>query len=127
MTTKPAPSQNRPGAPLGNKNALKHGFYAGHFNRTEIKDLQKSDSASLHDEINMLRVYIRRIFEKANPEITTWEDIQILRTLVLATACLDRLIRTQHLIQPPPDPAQTLLDALAEATAEVTAGLNLDR
>ena len=111
MTEQPVPVKRRRGGQAGNKNALKHGFYAGNFNRGEIKDLQTLDTINLQNEINMIRVFMRRIGEKTNPESTVGEDIEVLRTLALASHCLERLVRTQKL-------HYRDSDALSQALAE---------
>jgi len=57
------------GAPRGNTNALKYGFYSRKLRRVEKADLDKSDTSnSLHDEILMLRVMIRRVWELASKD-----------------------------------------------------------
>jgi hypothetical protein len=52
----------QPGAPKGNRNARKHGFYAGHLTTEELEDLAvvAAAAAGLEDEIGLLRVRIRR-------------------------------------------------------------------
>ena len=59
---KPGPSKppRRRGAPFGNRNALKHGFYARNFDPGDTKDLDEHEFDGLTDEIILLRVYIRR-------------------------------------------------------------------
>jgi len=62
---KPKNLDNRPrprGAQPGNTNALKHGFYAKHFNQLELSDLETALSGGLDNEIEMLRVAQRRTF-----------------------------------------------------------------
>lgn len=50
-----------PGAPAGNRNAQRHGFYAKLFTADEITDLAAVAAAEgLDDEIALLRVRIRR-------------------------------------------------------------------
>jgi len=51
----------RPGAPPGNQNARKHGFYAEFYTGEELEDLATAAVAGdLSDEIGLLRVRIRR-------------------------------------------------------------------
>lgn len=47
----------------GNHHALKHGFYARWFRSAEITDLEQPDGVTVRDEIDMLRVVMRRLFE----------------------------------------------------------------
>ena len=51
------------GAQPGNTNALKHGFYSRTFRRIESGDLTDLADLDLSNEINLLRVYIRRLAE----------------------------------------------------------------
>lgn len=55
------------GAPKGNQNALKHGFYARSLTDQESADLVSlMASAELDDELAMTRVLIRRIWDRIN-------------------------------------------------------------
>ena len=64
MDEQPAGAANRKrGARPGNTNALKHGFYAARFTRRKISWLDGQPvHQDLQDEINRLRVLIRRAF-----------------------------------------------------------------
>ena len=52
-----------PGAPKGNTNALKHGFYSRSFRAVEQTELNEFDPASLQNEIELMRVFILRTAE----------------------------------------------------------------
>lgn len=55
------------GAPKGNQNALKHGFYARSLSDQESADLVSlMASGELDDELAMTRVLIRRIWDRIN-------------------------------------------------------------
>ena len=69
------------GAQPKNTNALKHGFYSRRFNSTESLDLQSITAVGLQDEILMLRVAIRRLFESS-------EEASDLKTLADAVNVL---------------------------------------
>src|SRR5512135_1713917 len=89
---------SRRGAPLGNLNALKHGFYARQFKKADLAGLENCDFEGLKDEIAMLRIYIRRLIQQGSESSDLYETAGILRILCLATTSLTRLIRTQHLL-----------------------------
>ena len=74
---KPAKSARRSAAMLGNRNALKHGFYARKMIPLELSDLDTALGDGLTDEIALLRVIIRRVFDFANDH-----EKQNLRNLV---------------------------------------------
>jgi len=88
----------RRGAPSGNLNALKHGFYSHLFRKIELGDLQAIPLDDLQDEIGMLRVLIRRVMELARDVQDLDQALRLLSTLSLATANLSRLVKTQRLI-----------------------------
>ena len=84
------------GAPHGNTNALKHGFYSQRFCKTELEKLENT-SVILEDEIELLRVLILRVFEAADEggdNLDIWT--KSLRTLGLSLTRLASLLRMQR-------------------------------
>ncbi|HEX9013397.1 MAG TPA: hypothetical protein VF813_07770, partial [Anaerolineaceae bacterium] len=57
--TKGRPRRRR----TGSHQALKHGFYSRWFRSAEIADLELPDGLTVRDDIDMLRVVMRRLFE----------------------------------------------------------------
>ena len=98
IPSQPPKPPRRRGAPRGNLNALKHGFYSHLFRKIELGDLQALPLDGLQDEIGMLRVLIRRVMELAQDVQDLDQALRLLNTLSLATANLSRLVKTQHLI-----------------------------
>jgi hypothetical protein len=90
----------RSGAQPGNRNALKHGFYAKGFIPLELTDLSTALGDGLTDEISLLRVIIRRVFDFANDHesqsLETWSGS--LNTLGAACTRLAGLLRTNQLL-----------------------------
>jgi hypothetical protein len=99
--TDPQPLPRRRGAPRGNHNAVKHGFYSRQFHRSDIQDLNNHQFIGLNDEIDLLRVSIRRVMDRYKTDATLEESLEILRTISLASICLTRLLRTNKLIAEP--------------------------
>ena len=93
-------SPRKPGGQPGNWNAFKHGFYSRQYQPIEIKDLDTALGDGLMDEIALLRVIIRRVFEFANDsdtqDLDTWS--KSLNTLGAAATRLAGLLRTQTVI-----------------------------
>ena len=93
-------STRRPGAQPGNRNALKHGFYAKGYIPLELADLDTALGDGLTDEIALLRVIIRRVFDFANDHeaqtLETWSGS--LNTLGAACTRLARLLRTNQIL-----------------------------
>jgi hypothetical protein len=94
LTPKPVPRVRRPGAPRGNTNAFKHGFYSSRFRASETAALLTLPEG-LSEEIALLRVCIRRVFDLVGQTTSADEGIRLLSTLGRAISILDRLLRTQ--------------------------------
>jgi hypothetical protein len=103
----------RRGAPRGNRNALKHGFYAHQFKPADLKDLEKCSDTGLNDEIAMLRVQSRRVMELCSQPQNLSEA-----ALSLAALSINRLIRTQLTLGQLDNPIQ---DALHQALFQLGA------
>ena len=71
---KPNIKRKRGGQP-GNSNALKHGFYSRRFSKLELKDLDIIlNHHKFEDEIALLHVISRRMFNIADKEADSIED-----------------------------------------------------
>ena len=79
----PEPPKRRRGAPHGNKNALKHGFYSRQFKKADLVDLESADFIGLKDEITMLRVFMRRVIQLGKDVNELPHTISLLRVLCL--------------------------------------------
>ena len=85
----------RRGAPPGNKNALKHGFYSRDFPRTDLQNLAAVDSKGLSDEITLVRLHLLKLTGYALAAPTLAEYLEILRVSNLYATSLNRLVKTQ--------------------------------
>ena len=133
----PSPQKNtrtrKVGAPYGNHNALKHGFYSRHFRSGELSDLEAVNAEGLQDEIAAMRVYIRRFIassaqgsapgDRATPSSAakaTYPDMVFLDAIGLAATRLASLIKTQKLLDHQyPKASEDLSRALAEVMKEL--------
>ena len=110
-------TRSRGGQP-GNINAIKHGFYSRRFQDLEAKDLETVLREGLEDEIALMRVMIRRVFDYANDNAGDLEDwMETLNVLGSASTKLAGMLRNQKLFGGSKSDA---LDALSKALAEVT-------
>jgi len=76
------------GAPRGNQNARKHGFYSKVLDEVERLDLELAQGVEgVDDEIALLRVKIKSILES---------DPENIRLIMEATNTLARLVRTRY-------------------------------
>jgi len=109
--------KRKAGAQPGNFNALKHGFYSQRFSPLEILDLENAMVDGLDEEIALLRLTIRRVFDLATEkgeDTETW--FKALSTLGLASTRLAGLVRTQKLIK---SDSSSVASALSQALGEV--------
>jgi hypothetical protein len=95
--------RRRRGAQPGNRNALKHGFYSRIFTPIDRKDLDRLPPSDLQAEINLLRVYIRRVIELNGASLDASQAIAMLRALSVASIGLSRLMHTSKKIAPSQD------------------------
>lgn len=78
-----APGKKNGGAPKGNKNALKHGFYARFHTREENQQLREMQG-SVRDEIDNLRVMAQHL----NHELNDCQDQEFLLKAIRTLAKL---------------------------------------
>ena len=71
----------------------KKGYYSARFHSSELEDLKADSPAGLLDEIELMRVIIRRLFEITADEAATLEDwTKAVSTLGSAAIRLSRLL-----------------------------------
>jgi hypothetical protein len=92
----PAGAARKRGAPLGNTNALKHGFYARAFHDAEQSELAGLDPSSLENEIQLMRVFIRRTAIMADKVTDLDQCLMLLSVMSRASHSLASLMRTQQ-------------------------------
>lgn len=100
MPNKSRTPARKPGAQPGNKNALKHGFYAKHFTDDETHRLGDLADLTVKDEIELLRVYVSRISQQL-PTGTELDKMTLtaFNTLAIIAQTIGGLVRTEHLIK----------------------------
>jgi uncharacterized protein YjcR len=97
LTDNPTPPKKR-GAPPGNTNALKHGYYS-RSQRAAFSPPELADPAGFADQIHLLTFYIRQVkdsSEQIDSAKNLNEAISTLRVLTLSMASLHRLLRMHH-------------------------------
>lgn len=111
------------GAQPGNNNRLTHGFYSRKFKSGEIADLEVlASSDKLQDEIVLLKVVIRRVWELASEkegDLDSW--IAALNVLSQAMTRQAGLLRVQSLMG---DGNSEVTQAISEAIRQVTDEFN---
>lgn len=120
------PDQPPPGAPPPRKSrpskngSPKPGFYAHRFRQAEASDLAQSSERGLEDEIQLLKVIIRRVFELAEDEsqdnLENW--IKVLSACANAMARQSTLLKAQSQLNG--ESRETVAQAISQAIAEVT-------
>ncbi len=118
--------KRKPGGQPGNLNAFKHGFYSHRFNSLELKDLGTVLTDNLDDEIALLRVVMRRVFEFADKGEQTLNDWSMtLSTLGAASTRLAGLLRTQQIMTG--GKSGDVVDLLSEAIGVISHELGIDK
>jgi hypothetical protein len=119
MPTNPSsPTPRRRGAPKGNFNALKHGFYTRRLKKSHLDGVESTNPSGLVEEIALIRVFTRRLLESISPDSDAYELADILRALCLASSTITRVVKTQFLIT---SAASGIDDEIAEAIRQVNA------
>ena len=114
-------TSSRPrGAPKGNLNALKHGFYTRRIKKSHLTGVETTDASGLIEEIALIRVFTRRLLESIGPEADAYDLAEFLRTLCLASSTITRVVKTQFLISAS---GPGMDDEIAEAIRQVNAEL----
>jgi hypothetical protein len=93
------------------------GFYAGIFLPGELEDLKQAMALSLTGEIDMLRVLMRRVFNRLiddSDDLKAW--VAALNVLSTATQRLAALVRTEKQLG---EDRSGIPDAISQALKEV--------
>ena len=117
MTANQASStpRRRRGAPPGNHNALKHGFYSHSFTSSEKKRLSTDMMGEFRDEIMLIEILIDRAWDQAqNTDIAGQDWLEVLRTITHAIGRKESLARTRRLIYQQAFTPQDVINELAE-------------
>ena len=127
---KPKPHQMLPkpnfkrkrGGQKGNSNALKHGFYSRRFSKLELKDLDAIlNHHNFEDEIALLRVTSRRMFEIANKDSKTIFDWAIANSSIGSSVTrIGRLKKAQFMISGAKTADEQQLELIAQAIKNTT-------
>lgn len=122
--SKDAKPPRKKGAQAGNKNALKHGFYANKFSKDEKDRLNLQGETDVIGEIALLRVCIDRLMkqvdflplERTDAQGNTSRDMHYLHqlnTLATIAQSIGTLSRTEYLIRGKSEGVQqSILEAL---------------
>ena len=103
------------GAPKGNQNARKHGFYSKVLDEAERLDFEIASSVDgIDDEIALLRVKIKSVLER---------DPENIKLVMRATNTLERLIRTKYNITK--DQKKGLKEAIGNVLRDVALPLGI--
>ena len=125
--------KRKPGGQPGNINALKHGFYSRRFTASEAEDLEARLSEGINDEIAMMRVFVRRLFDASSdkgaeggrrPTDQRDQDLEKLmatiNTLGMAAIRIGSLLKLQHMLgTKESDTASVISQALTDIAKEL--------
>lgn len=112
------PLPRRRGAPEGNTNALKHGFYSRRFRNGELEDLVRLPEGELKEEIAMLRVINRRVVDMAEDGASPDGILEFYHFISITCMRLSTLLRTQKDLLKGGSGADVLMQALDKVLEE---------
>ena len=114
----------RHGAQPDNLNALKHGFYSRHFRGVESDDLDTTAARldTIDDEIQLVRVAARRVFERFEVALDAETQVVLLDALGSASGKVASLLKTKKFLT---GDAHGLDSALEQVLTEVAEELKL--
>jgi hypothetical protein len=111
----PDDTPRQPGAPAGNKNALKHGFYSHSFKRSDLKRLERNVQGELKDEAELLQLlidYTVSSMNDGNEKMTHDRYVVALRAVSLALGRVESIRRSQKTMYDNQTTIQQALDEL---------------
>jgi hypothetical protein len=114
----PTSPPRRRGAPPGNLNNFKHGFYSRRLKKRDLIGVESTDISGLAEEIALIRIYTRRLIESFDPNGDFYQHADLLRILCVASSAITRIIRAQCLIS---STGSGIDDEIAEAIRQVNA------
>lgn len=129
-TLKPKAKRKR-GGQAGNKNSLRHGFYAQKFTADENKRLDSQNSIDVLSEINLIRVCVDKLTSQISFDEIKRSDnngaefrddhyLKQLNTLSAMTQSIATLVRTHYLTHGKSGDVQlSILAALEELRLEM--------
>jgi len=105
------------GAPPGNTNALKHGFYARKFKPKQLDDYTRAAAVTgLDEEIALLRLVILNLVEQCLPAAGQPPDLAVINALEASLARLSHLLKDQRFLAlGDTDPAALIASLFASA------------
>jgi hypothetical protein len=111
MTAFSSPRRKR-GAPLGNTNAFKHGFYTRSFTRADQECLETAGKGELRDEEELIRVALIRAGELLNDSsLSVDQKLLAIRTIFAGVGRIESIHRSRKVVY---EQATTLEKALEE-------------
>jgi hypothetical protein len=107
-------TKRKKGAQPGNTNAVKYGFYTRRLPARDVDGLDQTPATSLKDEIEVMRIFSRKVAELGADVDNLDEAKDLLRVLSLSTSSINRLVRTNSLM-----PELTQNELLKQALSEL--------
>ena len=111
----PAKAKGKRGAPKGNQNARKHGFYSKVLDEAEQLDFELASGVEgFNDETALLRVKIKSLLEN---------DPENIKLLMQATESLAKLVKTKYKISK--EQKQGLKEAIGNVLKDIAIPLGI--
>jgi hypothetical protein len=115
------PPKKKRGAPPGNTNAIKHGYYSPRFGPASRRDPQNLDSTGIVDQIDLLKLYLRHVRELSDQLENVHDQASLLNVLTQSMASLTRLMHIQRIISGSMDQKESARAAIFKVFADRSA------
>ncbi len=109
------------GAPPGNTNALKHGYYSPRFRPSSSAGVSNANLSDLPAQIDLLRAYIRQVKDLSAQMDEIHDELGLLRVLSLAMSSLNHLLRVQQRLSGTAQEKAMLRNVLSQALDDLYA------
>lgn len=116
---------SKPGAPPGNKNAARHGYYTV-VTEQDIKNLEQfaDEAESLTHEINTVRVVLDRVLTRLNEDDNIENMLAMVKLLFDGSSTIARLLRSQHALRG--KAADGISAAIDQALNEISTAMGIE-
>ena len=114
----PSSSCRKPGGQPGNTNALRHGLYSLNARLEFTASAEADQDGLLQKEIEILRGAMHQVIEMSSQPDGP-DGITVLHALTIASANINRLLRTQYIVTSAKRPNQELRQAVKDVLREI--------
>lgn len=117
-------AKSKAGAPAGNQNARKHGFYSKYLTTHDLLSMATATQGDLLDEVAFTRVMVGRLAEMVGETHDTLTAVKLAEAAFRGVGRIAILLKTQRALSP--DSADKVTEVIAAALDELGQEWDLD-